>query len=367
MASAQKGSSVKIERKGFLGSIFGSEPSVKVDELSIFTRQFATLLGAGVPLTRSFDCFRTPHNVLHKVMHEVGIKVESGFRLSAAMRGYPKVFNAIYVALVESGETTGKLVIVLQKLADDMEKQVRIKKRLISALTYPAVLMCAAFVCVMFFFSYILPMLEPMFKSTNIPLPGPTRVLLQMHYIIPGVIMAGVIFCILAWFGHDRLKRYPQRIRRLHNLLLHVPLFGSLYRSMAVTRILQSLSSMLDVGLNLVPALKCCESLTSNTHISHELSQVRLRLIDGETLTEALQQGNLFPKAVVHIVAAGEETSDLIPMIKFGARLLEEDADLLIESMAQSLEPVIMIIMGVVVGFIVLAAMLPIVQLIQNL
>jgi type II secretory pathway component PulF len=136
---------------------------------------------------------------------------------------------------------------------------------------------------------------------------------------------------------------------------------------MAVTRILQSLSSMLDVGLNLVPALKCCESLTSNTHISHELSQVRLRLIDGETLTEALQQGNLFPKAVVHIVAAGEETSDLIPMIKFGARLLEEDADLLIESMAQSLEPVIMIIMGVVVGFIVLAAMLPIVQLIQNL
>ena len=357
----------KTEPKTWRNFFKRSGPKVGLQELTVFTRQFATLLDAGVPLTGSFALFTSSKEPIHVVMRQVGTKVESGFRLSQAMRGFPTVFDTVYCGLIESGETTGQMVNVLLKLADDMEKSLNMKKKLVATLTYPVILLIAANVCVAFFLGEVLPLLEPMFTSTHIPLPWPTQVLLHLRYILPAVASFIVLGCIAFFFWYRWLKRFPDRLADFHYVLICVPLFGGLYKTLTVTRMLQSLSTMLDVGLATVPALKACESLSNNLFISRQLSEVRKRLIDGESMTEAMTRGNLFPRAVIQMVAAGEETSELIGMLKYAANMLQEDADIALDAMAASLEPIIMIFMGIIIGFIVIAAMLPIIQLIQGL
>jgi len=163
------------------------------------------------------------------------------------------------------------------------------------------------------------------------------------------------------------MKRDPGRHRSIHYIFLFFPLLGPLYKTLVVTRVLQSLATMLDVGVPLLAAFRACETLTTNQYIIYLIASVRKLVVEGETMTSALQKNPLFPPAVVQLVAAGEETSDLIAMFKFSAKILEEDTDIVIDKMSVNLEPIIMAIMGVVVGFIVIAAMLPITQLLQNL
>ena len=343
------------------------EPRVKLQDLTILTRQLATLLDSGVPLTVCFDCFKSQREQTHRAMQGVAVKVSSGYRLSNAMRQFPRVFNPIYCGLVESGETSGRLVAVLSKLADDLEKQLYLQKKLVSVLTYPTFLLISAMGCVVFFLVEVLPPLEPMFKATNVPLPWPTQVLLNLKYILPALAGLATVGGAIAYFLYRRAIRNPDWHKRLHYLWLKIPLFGPMYQNLTVTRVLVSLSTMLEVGMPLVPALKACQSLTSNVYLSDQVLQVSKRVIDGDTLTQSLTRLNLFPKAVVHMIAAGEETSEMIGMLKFAAKMLEENAYLALDQLAASLEPLIMILMGLVVGFIVTAAMLPIVELIKNL
>ena len=342
-------------------------PKATYQELTVFTRQFATLLGAGVAIVAAFDSFTDRDNGVHCAIEQVGKKVEAGYRLSQAMRGLPKVFDTIYCGLVESGEKTGQLVDVLLKLADDLEKQLKTRKRLVAALTYPAVLMVAAITCVLFFLITVLPMLEPMFTQMHVQLPMPTQILLNLRYIVPASLVGLVVFGLVGFFVYKRMTRFPLVLRKFHRLVLVIPLFGPLYRALTITRILQSLSTMLEMGVAMVQAFKACESLTTNTHIEHQIGEIRRLIMDGETMTEALQKEKLFPRSVIQLVAAGEESSDMVGMFQFAARILQEDTDIAIEQMAMNLEPIIMIFMGLVVGFIVLAAMLPIVQLLQNI
>lgn len=359
---------INTQRRTLRGMLGLPEARASIQDLSIFTRQFATLLDSGVPLAHSFDCFTDSTNGVHRCIEAVGKKVSSGYRLSQALRGFPRVFSPIYCGLVESGEATGQLVLVLLKMADDLEKQVKMQKKLVAALTYPAILMISATVCVGFFLTSVLPLLEPMFSSMRIPLPWPTQVLMHLRYIMPAVLVVTTILVVGGTMLYRYLGRDPVKLRQMHWLFfLKFPLFGKVYRTLTIARIIQSLATMLEVGLATVPAFKACESLSGNTYIVHQLLLVRKRLTDGETITWALQKQDLFPKTVVHLVAAGEETSELIGMFKYAARLLDEDTHLALDQMAMNLEPIIMVIMGVVVAFIVLAAMLPIVQLLQNL
>ena len=335
--------------------------------LTLFTRQFAVLLHAGVPMSNCFDSFTESSDPAHVAIQAVAARVQAGHRLSQAMRQLPHAFSPIYCGLVESGEKTGRLVEVLFKLADDLEKQLTLRKKMTAAMTYPVILLICAFLCVGWFVTGVLPLLEPMFISMHIQLPFATRVLLHSKQIIFSILAIIGVLLAGGYFAYKSVALSPERLRNVHRLVLWIPLFGSLYKTAVATRIMQSLATMLEVGITVIPCLKACESLTSNQYIAHQVSEVKRLVVDGETIGQSLLHIKLFPRAATQLISVGEESSNLIEMLQFAARMQTEDCDTAIEQMAASMEPVIMLTMGIVVGFIVLGAMLPIVQLIQNL
>jgi type IV pilus assembly protein PilC len=336
-------------------------------DLAVFTRQFATMLNAGVPLVKCFETFTDSNDPTHIAMMQIGVKVEAGHRLSQAMRGMPHVFGPIYCGLVESGEKTGQLVQVLHTLSDDLEKQLTTQKKLIAAFTYPSVLVVAAVACIAWFVTMVLPALEPMFTALHVKLPFATRVLLHAKQLFLSFTLIAVVCSVIGSFFYKILARNEETLRTMHQFLLWVPVFGRLYRTITITRITQSLATMLDVGMTIVPCIQACQSLTSNAYIKHQLNEVKNLVIDGESVAAAAKRVDLFPRTATQLIAVGEESSNLIEMLQFASKVLREDCECEIDRFANNIEPVIMGIMGVVVGFILLGAMLPITQLISQM
>lgn len=337
------------------------------ESVTIFTRQFAVLLQAGVPLVQAFDSFQDPNENVHRAIYDIGGRVQAGHRLSQALRGYPKIFSPLYCGLVESGERTGQLIDVLNKLADDLEKSLKMRRKLVAALTYPAILMISAVLCVTFFVTTVLPMLEPMFTQMHIQLPFATRVLLHSKEVLLWTVGVSTVVFTAGFLIYKSLAKDPVMQRLFHKLVLFVPLFGPLFKIMTITRVLQALATMLDVGMTMVHAFQSCETLTTNKHLCFQIAELRRSVIDGNTVAESMRHIPLFPRSTVQLITVGEESSNIIQMLQFASRILEEDFDASVDQLANNLEPVIMMVMGVVVGFIVLGAMLPIVQLLQNL
>jgi type IV pilus assembly protein PilC len=336
-------------------------------DLAVFTRQFATMLNAGVPLVKCFETFTDRNDPTHIAMMQIGEKVEAGHRLSQSMRQIPHVFGPIYCGLVESGEKTGQLVQVLHTLADDLEKQLTTQKKLIAAFTYPSVLVVAAFCCVAWFVTMVLPALEPMFTALNVKLPFATRVLLHAKPLFLSFLLLATVSSILGSFFYKALARNEETLRTMHQFVLWVPIIGRLYRTITVTRITQSLATMLDVGMTVVPCIQACQSLTSNAYIKHQLNEVKNLVIDGESVAAAAKRVDLFPRTATQLIAVGEESSNMIEMLQFASKVLREDCECEIDRFASNIEPIIMGVMGVVVGFILLGAMLPITQLISQM
>lgn len=338
-----------------------------LQNLTIFTRQLATLLKSGVPLSNCFSAFNDPSDNIHDAMQEVAKKIESGMTLSKAFRTMPNIWGPIYCGLVESGERTGMLVEVLEKLARDLEKDLQTTRKLKAALSYPAILCVAALACVTWFVFGVMPMLEPMFTSMRVELPLATRILLRFKEILVIGGLVSIVTSIVAYFGYKLLCRNPDHRRRLHQAFLWIPMFGRIYRTVTVARIMQSIATMLEVGMTIIPCLSACQSLTSNAYIAHQVNEVKERVIDGDSIAKSAQIVGLFPRTATQLIAVGEETSALFEMLKFAANLLNEDCETEIDRFANNIEPIIMGVMGIVVGFIVIAAMLPIVQLISSM
>ncbi len=342
---------------------------VDLQQLSMFSRQFATLLHANVPMIKALECFfECPEpEPIHEVVEDICSKVEQGHSLSSAMSNHPLAFNSIYCGMVHSGETTGRLSDVLNQLADQLEKDLRLKKKLGAALTYPIILMLAAVASVFFFLGVILPVLEPLFADTHVALPLPTRILLQMRGLAPwglvGVVAMGVGVVLL----RKRMKQQEKLRYSVHRMLIHIPYFGYLYQRLTIARVLQSMATMFEVGLSTLPILRACEGLTSNQYLMQKLALVRKHVVEGEPMSEAMLRADIFPSSVVHLVSAGEESSQLSTLLEKGADVIACDNESALETLPQVIEPLIMLGMGLVVGFVILATLLPIINLIEGL
>lgn len=348
-------------------------PRVSSEDLAVFTRQFSAMLDAGIPIARALTFFGEglSGGDLCQVVEGMSFKVNSGTRLSHAMRSYPRIFSDVYISLIETGEESGQLGTTLHRLADLMEKQLKMHKRVVAALTYPAILLLVSVACIFVFIFLILPQIEPMFLGMNIELPWPTRMLLfSRKLMLPGLILV-VVGGLFSWFFRPfiaaYLSRKPELRKRVNRAPLFWPIFGPVMRKIAVARILYSMYSMLDSGMTLVTTITRSSNVTGNFWISEQMAMARASIVDGNPVAEAFEACEVFPPACTQLITIGEETSSLATIVKYVADMYDDDADMALTDMTNMLEPLLMGGMGLIVGFIVISAMLPTLELINHL
>ncbi|MBS2038193.1 type II secretion system F family protein [bacterium] len=350
----------------------GKPKPASLEDVATFTRQFSVMISAGLPIHQALSFFaESSTGPLAEVMDDVATKISSGHRLSQAMSRHQTVFSEVYVGLIELGETSSHIDEALEKLAELLEKQVRLGKRLSSALVYPAFLVAVSLASIGVFLQYVLPTMIPLFASFNMELPLPTRMLLgSRHLVIPCAILAVLSVIFWQWFRpHLQLARRNKEkwAYDADKAMMKIPLIGKFFHQMAVARVLFALATMIETGLPILNALKRCETVASNLAFAERLEKAGAELRDGATVTDALSLYEVLPPSCLHLISAGEESAQMAEMVQYAARFYEEEVEHSIDTFMSLVEPIIMVFMGFVVGFIVLSAVLPTVQMINHL
>lgn len=345
---------------------------VSGEELTVFTRQLATMLGSGIPLHQALLYYgETNEGDLPLIIRKVAGDVASGHTFSNAMRAFPLVFSPIYIALAEMGEQSGQIVTAYRRMADLMERQTNMRKKVVSALTYPCVLLTVSTLAIVGFIYFVLPMMTPMFTNMGVELPLPTRMLLSLRVVVPTISVLAVLALIALWLGKPWFRIYlhshPEKLRQLHAVPFYIPIVSGIYIKLATARILYSMATMLDAGLTMTATMKRAAMASGNEFMAYRLNKATESVMEGASLAEALSIYEVFPNTAIQMLAVGEESANLSNMVTHVANLYDSEVEVALNDIASVIEPIIMVVMGGVVGFIVLAAVLPTVQLIQAL
>jgi len=355
-------------------TVFQSSPRVGIEALAVYTRQLATMIEAGISINRSLRFLTQGDSQnLNLVLARVAEGVEGGKSLSKAMAEQPRVFNETFVALVKAGETSGSLDIALKKLADLMEKVVNMKKKVVSTFAYPLVIgvVCIAITCLFVF--YIMPMMLPMFVNMGVKLPWPTVALIftvnlcrDPRFFVPLVIVMVVGLYVMITFLQNS-KSAPQVRYWLDLNLLKVPVVGRLLQMNDQARVLYTMATLLDAGVSLTDTLTTLELVAGNMVLSQKINWARKSMLEGASVYRSMEMHDTLPQTALQMIKVGEETGNLSDMARRVGKLYEDDVDIQLDNLASMLEPMIMAVMGTVVGFVTLATFLPMVSLLQQL
>lgn len=353
---------------------FQLSPSVKIENLSLYTRQLSAMVNGGIAVNRAFHFVAKGEDKrLNVVMERVAQSIEGGKSVSQSLSEQPRVFGDTYIALVKAGETSGSLDVVLNKLASLLEKNVTLKKRVQSTFAYPAVIGVVAIAIIALFVFYIVPMLLPMFESVGIELPWPTKLLIygsrtlsNPWLAIPAVLI--FVACIASSFWlFAEADRAPAIKYAFDQNIVKVPVLGKLIEISTSARILYTMSTMLSSGVMLAEVLQTCENVAGNRVVAQKVKHARESLLSGVSLFDSLTLYEVFEPTALQMIKVGEETGRLDDLISRVAKLYEEDLEIQLDNLASLIEPLIMAVMGVVVGFVVIASFLPMIQLVQSL
>lgn len=331
-------------------------------EVSASTRQLATLVSSGLPLVECLSALteQTEQSYLKKIYTQIREKVVEGEALSKAMAEHPSVFDPIFVNMVRAAETGGALDVILKRLADFSEQRLKLKKKISAAMTYPVFMLCISAIILIFLMSFVMPKVMEVFRGMNLALPWTTRALVwfteQMRHswwlVVLGIIAAGTLFS--AWKRTDRGTEIWDRVR------LRTPFFGKLHRKAVVGRFTRTLAILLRSGLPLVQALETARLSIGNRIIEEQVQKTARLIGEGADFATPLKNSGQFPPLVVQLVRAGEQSGELETMLEKAAEVYEDDVESLLTSIAALIEPLIILGMGFVVAFIVIAVLLPI-------
>ncbi len=366
----EKKAETRAKRK--VGGIQLFKGKVKLRDLSIFYRQFATMINAGVSLIRCLDVLeqQTSSPRLKELIRDIEGEIEGGATLSRAMTKYPRVFSNLATGLVRAGEVGGVLDETLQRLAAFTEKDMDLRRKIKSAMTYPVLVMIVAVGIVTFLVTFILPKFIALFtelgmKEEDFPLP--TLMLMKVSnfatskwYIMIAIIVALVI-------AINRIKATKIGKRYYDMLVLRVPVFGSLNHKVAVSRFARTLSTLLSSGVPILQAMETVAGTVGNDMISDAILASRASIREGDTIADPLATSKMFPPMVVQMITIGEETGQLDSMLEKVADFYEAEVDASLESLTAALEPVLIVFLGFVVGFIVISMFLPLIAIIGSL
>ncbi|NIC43143.1 type II secretion system F family protein [Aquabacterium sp. A08] len=343
-----------------------SAKRIKPKDIAIFTRQLATMMKAGVPLLQAFDIVGrgNPNPSVTKLLNDIRTDVETGTSLSAAFRKHPLYFNALYCNLVEAGEAAGILEDLLDRLATYMEKTEAIKSKVKSALMYPTAVIVVAFVVVAVIMIFVIPAFKEVFSSFGADLPAPTLAVIAMSeffvaywWLIFGGLGGGIYFFLQAWKRNEKVQRFMDR------LLLKVPVFGALVEKSTVARWTRTMATMFAAGVPLVEALDSVGGASGNSLYADATVKIQQEVSTGTSLTMAMTNANIFPSMVIQMCAIGEESGSIDHMLGKAADFYEAEVDDMVAGLSSLMEPIIIVILGTVIGGIVVSMYLPIFKL----
>ncbi|MCP3677565.1 MAG: type II secretion system F family protein [Deltaproteobacteria bacterium] len=357
------------EKKKGLGSIEIKIPGlgrkVTTKEVVIFTRMFATMIDAGLPLIQCLDILHNQQEnpVFKKALSEVKSSVEGGATFADALKKQPKVFDELYVNLVAAGEVGGILDVILNRLASFMEKSEKIKSNIKSAMTYPGVVIGIALIIVTGLLVFVVPIFEDMFADFGKALPLPTQIVVNMSNAIKGYWYAIVAPLVVIVLGLRKYYGTNNGRMVIDGILLKVPVLGDLLRKTAVARFTRTLGTMISSGVPILDALDIVSKTAGNRVVEDAVMKARTALSQGKTFSEPLAETKIFPGMVTQMISVGESSGSLDSMLNKIADFYEEEVDAAVASLTSLIEPMLMVFLGVVVGGLVIALYLPIFQL----
>lgn len=360
---------ISIQEKQERKPLFSFRRKVSKTEVAIFTRQFSVMLNAGLPLVQCLEAMgnQNPNLAFRSVLEQIRTDVEAGSTLADAMSRHPKVFDLLYTNMIAAGEAGGILDTILQRLAVFIEKIVKLKRALRSALIYPAVVVTIAVGVVTIILWKVIPVFRTLFEGFNVQLPLMTRAVIALSglvttygiFVLIGIVAAG--FALRSYYRTDKGRHNIDR------LSLRIPVLGEVFRKIGVARFTRTLATLLSSGVSILEGLDITARTAGNAILEDTVRQVRKNIEEGKTIAEPMRESNFFPAMVTQMVSVGESTGELDTMLIKVADYYEEEVDVIMTNLLTIMEPVLMVFLGTAVGGIVISMYMPMFKLIQVL
>jgi len=338
------------------------QPGIKTRDIVIFTRQFATMINSGLPLVQSLSILasQTENKALKDVTKQVVFDVEAGNTLADAFSRHPKAFSGLFVNMVAAGEAGGILDTILLRLATFLEKNDALIRKVKSAMVYPAVIMSVAGIAITVLLIFVIPVFQSMFASVNMDLPLPTRIVIGMSEFLTGywwailAVIGAVVFLLRQYYAT------PDGHRNIDKMMINSPILGDVIRKSAVSRFTRTLGTLISSGVSILDGLEITAKTSGNRVIHDAVMEARASIAGGETIAAPLERSKVFPPMVISMIAVGEQTGGLDEMLTKIADFYDEEVDVAVGTLLSLMEPVMIVVLGVVVGGMVVAMYLPI-------
>ncbi len=358
--------SIKPKARDIQISIPGFGAKANEKDLAIITRQLATMIDAGLPLVQCLDILaqQQEKKFLKSTLQDIRQDVEGGSTFSAALKKHPKVFSGLYTNMVEAGEAGGILDTILNRLAAYIEKAMTLKKRVKTAMFYPATIVSVALVVVTFLLMYVIPTFEQLFAGFGASLPLPTVIVLKLSNFVQAYILFIIGGLVGTVVGLRMYYRTEGGKRAIDGLLLRLPIFGTLIRKVAVAKFTRTLGTLVSSGVGILEGLDITARTAGNKVVEDAILKARTTIAQGKTIAEPLQASKVFPPMVTQMIAVGEQTGALDRMLNKIADFYDEEVDSSVTGLTSLLEPLLVIFLGVIIGGVVIAMYLPIFKLI---
>jgi len=354
----------KAKKGGGLSSLFSGKKKVKVEDILIFSKQFATMVKAGLPILEVLAMLRDQleNPGIKEIVEDIRKSLEGGVTLSKCFEKYPQYFDNIYVNLIKAGEASGKLDVFLLKIVESLEKKEKIKKKIKGALMYPSIMFTTAILVSAIMLIKVVPVFAKMYEGMGVALPKPTEIIMSMSDFLRGT--GGlVLFLSIVIFGvaFKYLTTNNAAIRfKWHKQVLKMPIFGDLILKSLLARISLIMGNLSAAGVNLLESLEIAKSVSTNVVVSEALENVKKGVFSGDTLTKLFLKEPLFPPTFSQLISVGEQTGQLDEMFNSVAAYYEEEFDTAVENMSALIEPIMIVFMGVMIGGLMIAMYSPI-------
>ncbi len=356
---------IKAKPKDIFENVAFMQPKVTSKDLVVFTRQFSTMIDAGLPLVQGLTILaeQMENRTFRSILKEITKDVEGGSTLAEALKKHPKVFDALFVNLVAAGEVGGILDTIMRRLADYIEKSEALKKRIKGALTYPAVVVAIAILVIAVILIFVIPVFEEMFTSFGAALPAPTQLVVNMSRFMKGNIHWVILAIIAFIFMFKKYRNSKGGRKTTDTIALKLPVFGDLLKKTAIARFSRTLGTMIQSGVPILDSLEIVAKTSGNVVIEEIVFEVRASIAEGQTIADPLSETDIFPGMVIQMISVGEATGALDTMLNKIADFYDDEVDTAVDALTSLLEPLLMLFLGGAIGGLVIAMYLPIFQM----
>lgn len=356
---------IKLKPKDLFENIKAFQPKVTEKDIVVMTRQFATMIDAGLPLVQCLEILysQQDNRTFKRILKQIKEDVEEGSTFADALKKHPDVFDELFVNLVAAGEIGGILDIILNRLANYIEKAAKLKKKVKGAMTYPIVVMIIAVLVVAVILVFVIPVFQSMFADFGKALPAPTQVVVNLSNFVKSYILYMIVGLVVLIFAFRRFYRTERGRSLVDDFILKAPVFGMLVRKVAVAKFTRTLGTMIGSGVPILDSLDIVAATSGNRTVEAAIRETRQSISEGRTIAEPLADSEVFPSMVVQMISVGEATGALDTMLGKIADFYDEEVDAAVDALTAMLEPFMMVFLGGTIGGLVVSMYLPIFQM----